>query len=1564
MAEDGLVGSILVQISGTDQYVEVFIDELPDDVQDVLDLLRAELAPLEAWHAFAVEYYRQGYKEAFREILKEAKEGFVHYEQNKKFSVSEKKEFDKARLNIILALAADQMANVMELQATDKARHNELVHEIKTYFGQADRIDPEFKLTWACKSLFEIATRKDEEYVEKAEYWADLLMKDSRKGAAGGAAGTAHIPTLLLKASAHFQRGEKAATGVDVAGAVGGGGSGAEREERRRKEFETALRLYETVLRAKPDCDATVRLGVGLCCARLGQTERARAAFRRTLDLSGGENVDAKLGLMLLELSAIPSHAPDRAVRQQKAARELVVLAQDSSCASPMVLNHAANAAFWSFDRVRCGGGEKEKEKEKRPSRSNLTVAVAQGSSEISVTLDDKTTSAANDALDASERADEKKRLGLGDTDMGDQDDIEGALESDGTEDAVANELPEQLVANVPVRIGSTAGGVLAVHGNDAHGSAANKELYLVDPIEHSSGKAVVTLHLSEPWEGKTSSGLRLFCPDYKRVERLAGSAYWYSKNKEIRAESYYLLGRTDHARRNYSKAERYYTGAINLSPNFAPAHYGLAQMQMHNNEYSKAIASLEKAVRAMPNALEALYLLAKLHFELASRAQTKRDHRKEREHSKKALEYVDRAKAVDPSNAEVWLLRGQLLQGDPRRREDACESFGRAVALLREQKQPEKGENPILQSPPVQATVLTNLGSLQFELGRIEDARDSYLAALEADFADFKMAQDQLSGAAAAAAKRLRTLYISEPANRVFWEWRQLPGTVSAPKDATVLTPSEDLTVVGVGKNSQLQLSFNPDTLLSRVSSVTAVMDIGLGATMDEQVIGESASSLSSSTSSSSSSSTASDSFGLRGGDLHVEVSVDLAVTSSAIPLKRSVPAALDRARVALKVVRLPLQPSNKTTAFNLAVVHEELGEWYAAMEIYKAILVKFPSHKDAQLRLSGVHRQLGATTKAQTYLERVSKLLPKDPDSAAMIGALHMEAFHDKGKSAKLEAAKGAFEKIQKMDSKLQKDPYAMLAVANIYFGNLHRTTPENYLKELGWAKAFYESSLTSHRDNVFAANGLGMILAEEGNLQQAKDIFSRVKNVAADVAPDAVVNLAHLLMIDERYLEAAKNYSSILRRAPHLGKDPELLLLTANAHFCDGRHQDALKSLSRALRSAPHKVELWSNVAVVEYSFAEDLFNRHLRPDRASQSIIKDIEAAQDYVASALKIFQWLFDGLSKHKTKFDNASRVNAEDGENDMDIDGASASSSSLSSVQAVQHEEEEEGEEELDNSNGSLSQTWAARLRVLGMDEKKLGELVGHCHRALEEAPERLRIWKEFAEQQTAEKERLEAVAAQQAAEEEAARVEAKKKKEAEKHRIAERARLKQQMLDEVNNIERTAMEHASQETRVDKKSDKKEQVDSALYDDPGADNMGSNYDKPDFGSSDDEPGSTYATPAISSIQADLGLDSDDDDDGGGGGGGGGEDRSAGEGNDAPFASKRSAAALGLDSDDDNDDDSGGGGGIRVQSASKKRLKKRVDMDEDSDENEFDTTAKVAPNMSGGLGLSDSDDDA
>lgn len=139
MATDDDVPSIVVHIQNTDQLVEVFIDELPEDVRDLLDLLRAEVAPLDIWHQFAVEYYRQGRKDAFREILKEAKLGFEFFEQ-KKLTGKDKEDFDESRLKIINALAADLIFSLIENEfRNDKDRFNAIRAEIVSYFSSADR---------------------------------------------------------------------------------------------------------------------------------------------------------------------------------------------------------------------------------------------------------------------------------------------------------------------------------------------------------------------------------------------------------------------------------------------------------------------------------------------------------------------------------------------------------------------------------------------------------------------------------------------------------------------------------------------------------------------------------------------------------------------------------------------------------------------------------------------------------------------------------------------------------------------------------------------------------------------------------------------------------------------------------------------------------------------------------------------------------------------------------------------------------------------------------------------------------------------------------------------------------------------------------------------------------------------------------------------------------------------------------------------------------------------------------------------------------------------------------
>ena len=47
-----------------------------------------------------------------------------------------------------------------------------------------------------------------------------------------------------------------------------------------------------------------------------------------------------------------------------------------------------------------------------------------------------------------------------------------------------------------------------------------------------------------------------------------------------------------------------------------------------------------------------------------------------------------------------------------------------------------------------------------------------------------------------------------------------------------------------------------------------------------------------------------------------------------------------------------------------------------------------------------------------------------------------------------------------------------------------------------------------------NVFAANGLGIVLSERGQLEEAKTVFAAIREAAPDVSP-VVLNLAHSMV-----------------------------------------------------------------------------------------------------------------------------------------------------------------------------------------------------------------------------------------------------------------------------------------------------------------------------------------------------------------------------------------------------------------------------------------------------------------
>jgi uncharacterized protein YdeI (YjbR/CyaY-like superfamily) len=67
----GKMASVYIPVQGTEEEVRVALDQLPADASDILDILKAEQAPLHLWLIIAREYFKQGKIEQFRQILEE-----------------------------------------------------------------------------------------------------------------------------------------------------------------------------------------------------------------------------------------------------------------------------------------------------------------------------------------------------------------------------------------------------------------------------------------------------------------------------------------------------------------------------------------------------------------------------------------------------------------------------------------------------------------------------------------------------------------------------------------------------------------------------------------------------------------------------------------------------------------------------------------------------------------------------------------------------------------------------------------------------------------------------------------------------------------------------------------------------------------------------------------------------------------------------------------------------------------------------------------------------------------------------------------------------------------------------------------------------------------------------------------------------------------------------------------------------------------------------------------------------------------------------------------------------
>ncbi|KAH9160624.1 hypothetical protein LEN26_001770 [Aphanomyces euteiches] len=309
-----------------------------------------------------------------------------------------------------------------------------------------------------------------------------------------------------------------------------------------------------------------------------------------------------------------------------------------------------------------------------------------------------------------------------------------------------------------------------------------------------------------------------------------------------------------------------------------------------------------------------------------------------------------------------------------------------------------------------------------------------------------------------------------------------------------------------------------------------------------------------------------------------------------------------------------------NVTILYNVALAYEKLGEWSYSTEIYRDILKTFPWYQDALLRLAVFERDTGNFDKATELLDKALADSPTCATACLLQANMHFQRREWSLAQKKYEQVLGMKQSDGVM---LKNDPYTFLSMGNIFMSNIGEKG--RYLKNMSLSETYYKKTLSSHPHNIYAANGIGIMLAEKGQFDKAKLIFAQVREAAPDM-PDAWINLAHIHMAEQKYNEAIQLYQVSLNKH-YKGQDVQVLLYLAKANFEAKRYNECITALTKGIHIAPHELKLWYNLALAQEEFAVATLGASEAAAAKSNRTMADVQRAISDLQRAQRIYAFL-------------------------------------------------------------------------------------------------------------------------------------------------------------------------------------------------------------------------------------------------------------------------------------------------------------------------------------------------
>ncbi|KAG0490123.1 hypothetical protein HPP92_006986 [Vanilla planifolia] len=326
---------------------------------------------------------------------------------------------------------------------------------------------------------------------------------------------------------------------------------------------------------------------------------------------------------------------------------------------------------------------------------------------------------------------------------------------------------------------------------------------------------------------------------------------------------------------------------------------------------------------------------------------------------------------------------------------------------------------------------------------------------------------------------------------------------------------------------------------------------------------------------------------------------------------------------------ISLDLPWDKVTTLFNYARLLEQLRNNDKASVIYRLILFKYPDYVDAYLRLAAICKERNNIQLSIVLIRDALKIDDKCPNALSMLGDLELKI--DDWLKAKdtFRAAKDATD---------GKDSYATLSLGNWnYYAAMRSERRDQKLEATHFEKAkeLYTKVLVMRPSNLYAANGAGVILAEKGHFDVAKDVFTQVQEAASGSIfvqmPDVWINLAHVYFAQGHFSLAVKMYQNCLRKFYH-NTDSQVLLYLARTHYEAEQWQECKRTLLRAIHLAPSNYTLRFDAGVAMQKFSASTLQK-------SKRTADEVRATVMELKNAVRVFSQLSSASSYHSHGFD-------------------------------------------------------------------------------------------------------------------------------------------------------------------------------------------------------------------------------------------------------------------------------------------------------------------------------------